>query len=397
MAHQLGLDSQADARWIALTQTIERGAGWLDQVLQRWPSPESILGDSEWSNHDHSEANSEANSEENSEVNSETNHRPAGWAALQRMIDSASPNRLLRCLPKSSSLYLVTIRDPLYPPLLAECSDRPPFLFVHGDLDTLRSTTLSVVGTRKPSLDGQRAATELTHAAVALGLTVVSGLALGIDGVAHQAALSAKGNTIAVLPSGLDQIYPSRHHRLAANIAKSGAVVSEFPLGTPPRKHHFHRRNRTLSGFSQGTLVIEAGRPSGTLITASAAADQGRDVMTLPWSIYHSEGAGCRYLLDAGATLIQSSEDLAHCLDLSVPEQLITQPASGDTSTAPARSQALPLDQREILSLLGRESHPAEALALRLDWDMDRCLACLSALEVQGWIQKGPKGYGAMR
>ena len=393
MAHQLGLDSRADARWIALTQTIERGAGWLDQVLQRWPSPESILGDSELSSHGHSEANSERNGERNSE----TNHRPAGWAALQRMIDSASPNRLLRCLPKSSSLYLVTVRDPFYPPLLAECSDRPPFLFVHGDLDTLMSATLSVVGTRKPSLDGQRAATDLSHAAVALGLTVVSGLALGIDGVAHQAALSAKGDTIAVLPSGLDQIYPSRHQRLAANIANSGAVVSEFPLGTPPRKHHFHRRNRTLSGFSQGTLVIEAGRPSGTLITASAAADQGRDVMTLPWSIYHPEGAGCRYLLDAGATLIQSSEDLAHCLDLTVPGQLITQPASGDTSAAQASSKALSLDQREMLFLLGRESHPVEALALRLDWDMDRCLACLSALEVRGSIQKGPKGYGAMR
>ena len=389
MAHQLGLDAQADARWIALTQTIERGAGWLDQVLQRWPSPESILGDNEWSSHDQCELSSE--------TNSETNHRPAGWASLQRIIDGASPNRLLRCLPKSSSLYLVTIRDPLYPPLLAECSDRPPFLFVQGELDSLRSTTLSVVGTRKPSLDGQRAATDLTRAAVALGLTVVSGLALGIDGVAHQAALSAKGNTIAVLPSGLDQIYPSRHRRLAQNIAKSGAVVSEFPLGTPPRKHHFHRRNRTLSGFSRATLVIEAGRPSGTLITASAAADQGRDVMTLPWSIYHPEGAGCRYLLDAGATLIQSTEDLAHSLDLGIPVQSMTQSVARNASAVPAQSQGLPLDQREILSLLGRESHPPETLALRLDWDMDRCLACLSALEVQGWIKKGPKGYGAMR
>ncbi len=164
----------------------------------------------------------------------------------------------------------------------------PPFLFVQGDLDSFKSTTLSVVGTRKPSLDGQRAATDLTHAAFALGLPVGSGLALGIDGIAHQ----AKGSTIAVLPLGLNQSYPSRHHQLAANIAKSGAVVSEFPLGTPPRKHHFHRRNRTLSGFSHVTLVIEARRPSGTLITASAAADQGRDVMTLPWSIHHPEGAG---------------------------------------------------------------------------------------------------------
>lgn len=381
MAHQFGLDAQADARWIALTQMIERGAGWLDQVLQRWPSPESILGDTELSSSGHSEPNG----------------RPADWASLQGMIDSASPNELLRCLPKSSSLYLVTIRDPFYPPLLAECGDRPPFLFVQGDLDSLRSSTLSVVGTRKPSLDGQRAATDLTHAAVALGLTVVSGLALGIDGVAHQAALSAKGNTIAVLPSGLDQIYPSRHRRLATNIAESGAVVSEFPLGTPPRKHHFHRRNRTLSGFSQATLVIEAGRPSGTLITASAAADQGRDVMTLPWSIYHPEGAGCRYLLDAGAMLIQSPEDLAHCLDLRAPDQPMTQTMASHASAVPAQFQTLPLDQRQILSLLGRESHRAETLALRLDWDMDRCLACLSALEVQGWINKGPKGYSAMR
>jgi len=381
MAHQIGLDAQADARWVALTQMIERGAGWLDQVLQRWPSPESILGDTELSSSGHSEPNG----------------RPADWASLQGMIDSASPNQLLRCLPKSSSLYLVTIRDPFYPPLLAECGDRPPFLFVQGDLDSLRSSTLSVVGTRKPSLDGQRAATDLTHAAVALGLTVVSGLALGIDGVAHQAALSAKGNTIAVLPSGLDQIYPSRHRRLATNIAESGAVVSEFPLGTPPRKHHFHRRNRTLSGFSQATLVIEAGRPSGTLITASAAADQGRDVMTLPWSIYHPEGAGCRYLLDAGAMLIQSPEDLAHCLDLRAPDQPMTQTMASHASAVPAQFQTLPLDQRQILSLLGRESHRAETLALRLDWDMDRCLACLSALEVQGWINKGPKGYSAMR
>jgi DNA processing protein len=381
MAHQFGLDAQADARWIALTQMIERGADWLDQVLQRWPSPESILGDTELSSSGHSE----------------TNGRPADWASLQGMIDSASPNQLLRCLPKSSSLYLVTIRDPFYPPLLAECGDRPPFLFVQGDLDSLRSSTLSVVGTRKPSLDGQRAATDLTHAAVALGLTVVSGLALGIDGVAHQAALSAKGNTIAVLPSGLDQIYPSRHRRLATNIAESGAVVSEFPLGTPPRKHHFHRRNRTLSGFSQATLVIEAGRPSGTLITASAAADQGRDVMTLPWSIYHPEGAGCRYLLDVGAMLIQSPEDLAHCLDLRAPDQPMTQTMASHASAVPAQFQTLPLDQRQILSLLGRESHRAETLALRLDWDMDRCLACLSALEVQGWINKGPKGYSAMR
>ena len=147
-------------------------------------------------------------------------------------------------------------------------------------------------------------------AAVAGGWAIVSGLALGIDGIAHDVAVRSGGTSISVLPCGIDRIYPQRHAALAEQLTWRGAVVSEFPLGTPPRKHHFHRRNRTLSGFSVATLVVEAGRPSGTLLTASAAADQGRDVLTLPWSIYHSGAAGCRYLLSDGAVLIQSAEDL---------------------------------------------------------------------------------------
>jgi DNA processing protein len=224
-------------------------------------------------------------------------------------------------------------------------------------------------------------------------LVVVSGLALGIDGIAHDAALTAGGITVAVLPSGMDRIYPVRHQRLAERVMAEGALVSEFPLGTPPRKHHFHRRNRTLSGFSEATLVVEAGRPSGTLITAGAAADQGRDVLVLPWSIYHREGAGCRHLLEDGAMLVQSVEAMqAH---LGVPT---APPASLPQSHLPASAgsysvSTLDADQQAMLTLLGSGTHGADTLSATLNWDINRCLACLTALEVSGRVRWVSGGY----
>jgi DNA processing protein len=299
----------------------------------------------------------------------------------------------------------VTPQDVEYPPLLAECEDRPPFLFVRGELECLGARTLSVVGTRKPSLGGRKATAELTAAAVSAGQVIVSGLALGIDGIAHQAALQAGGASIAVLPCGIDRVYPRRHTVLAERLIKVGAVVSEFPLGTPPRKHHFHRRNRTLSGFSMSTLVVEAGRPSGTLLTASAAADQGRDVLTLPWSIYHVGGAGCRYLLSDGATLIQSAEDLllhlgvhaaAH-VDVAVCDALGGARACSDSAHQPKLARHVAeSDQQILLRLLGGESHSAEACSIALGWHVDRCLQGLSALEIAGRVVRSPHGYSAL-
>ena len=263
-----------------------------------------------------------------------------GLEPLQRALDHPPPADLPERLLSGPGLSVVTTRDPEYPPLLAQCSDRPPFLFFRGAPRHLTARTVSIVGTRKPSVEGRRAANEFAAAAARSGLSVVSGLALGVDGIAHDAALAAGGCTIAVLPSGLDRIYPARHQQLAERVARGGALVSEFPLGTPPRKHHFHRRNRTLSGFSMSTLVVEGGRPSGTLLTASAAADQGRDVMVLPWSIYHREGAGCRYLLEDGALLVQSTE--AMCAHLGVapaPEGAASLPSGADASRAPGQGQ----------------------------------------------------------
>ena len=376
MAFQFGLNAEADGRWLALTRSILlNDARWLDQLLAAFPTPESLLN-----------APASALSRQN-----------RGAEIVRRSIEESRPLSLPDSLVDGSGLYLVTPHDPEYPALLAECADRPPFLFVRGDLKHLDTTTLSIVGTRKPSLDGQRAAAEFSAGAANAAICVVSGLALGIDGIAHDAALRAGGATIAVLPCGIDRIYPHRHRDLAQRVATGGALVSEFPFGTPPRKHHFHRRNRTLSGLSRATLVVEAGRPSGTLLTASSAADQGRDVLVLPWSIYHPNGAGCRYLLADGATLMQSVEDLWAYLNVT--------PAVGPTdaslgwafSSAGSEMPQLTPDQRRLLGLLGDSTHHADVLADTLKWELDRCLACLSALEVDGWVVKVAGGYRVRR
>lgn len=376
MAFQFGFNAEADGRWLALTRSILlNDARWLDQLLAAFPTPESVLN-----------ASASALLRQN-----------RGAEIVRRSIEESRPLSLPDSLVDGSGLYLVTPHDPEYPALLAECADRPPFLFVRGDLKHLDTTTLSIVGTRKPSLDGQRAAAEFSAGAANAAICVVSGLALGIDGIAHDAALRAGGATIAVLPCGIDRIYPHRHRDLAQRVATGGALVSEFPFGTPPRKHHFHRRNRTLSGLSRATLVVEAGRPSGTLLTASSAADQGRDVLVLPWSIYHPTGAGCRYLLADGATLMQSVEDLWAYLNVT--------PAVGPTDaslvcpfdSAGSEMPQLTPDQRRLLGLLGDSTHHADVLADTLKWELDRCLACLSALEVDGWVVKLAGGYRVRR
>ena len=370
MAHQFGLNQQADSRWLALTRAIGAGARWLDQVLQQFPSPEAILG---------------CPLERACAL---------GLEALRQTLEQPPLAKSRETELSGPPLYLVTPQDPEYPPLLAECSDRPPFLFCRGALRHLSATTLSMVGTRKPSLEGRRAAQEFAAAAADSGLVVVSGLALGVDGIAHDAALAAGGSTIAVLPSGMDRVYPARHQKLAERVMMEGVLVSEFPLGTPPRKHHFHRRNRTLSGFSEATLVVEAGRPSGTLITASAAADQGRDVMVLPWSIYHREGAGCRYLLEDGAVLVQSVAAMrAHLGMPTAPQRRGGRPASG---REPHRGITPDPDQQAMLTLLGSGTHGADLLSVHLNWDLDRCLACLTALEVAGRVEQVSGGYTAI-
>lgn len=365
MAHQFGIDPLADGRWVAFTQATLLGGCVCGALFADYASPEAWLASSDSGLAGH-----------------------PGLLELKRAVERADPwdpgYGLL-----SHTLHLLTPRDAQYPAWLRHCQDRPPFLYVSGDLSILAMRSLSVVGSRKPSLEGARAATEFAEGSAAAGLTIVSGLALGIDGRAHEGALAVGGTTIAVLPSGIDRIYPNQHRSLAQRIARQGCLVSEFPPGTPPRKHHFYRRNRTLSGLSEATLVVEAGRPSGTLLTASAAADQGREVMVLPWSIYHVGGLGCRYLLADGATLVQSVTDVLLHFGLAAESQasLVRSPSQP--------VQPLSREDRSLMQLIGGGVHSANDIAVALGWDLERCLARLSALELSGQLHRSAAGFSA--
>ncbi len=206
--------------------------------------------------------------------------------------------------------HLLTLGHPDYPTLLAELPDAPPLLFVHGDPGVLSLPQLAIVGSRNPTPGGESTARDFARHLAAAGVTVTSGLALGVDGAAHEGALDAEGVTVAVMGTGLDRVYPARHRDLAHRIAVRGALVSEFAPGTPPKGDHFPRRNRIISGLSLGTLVVEAALRSGSLITARLASEQGREVFAIPGSIHNPLARGCHALIRQGAKLVETGQDI---------------------------------------------------------------------------------------
>ena len=208
--------------------------------------------------------------------------------------------------------HIVCYKDQDYPSLLKEIHDPPPVLFVAGDPALLNYRQLGIVGSRSPSQLGLMNTRCFSQYLVEQGMVVSSGLAAGIDGEAHQAALDAGGFTIAVAGHGLDQIYPRHHLRLAQSIRQAGAVISEFPIGTQLRPQLFPRRNRIISGLSEGVLVVEAALKSGSLITARMAMEQGREVFAIPGSIHNPLSRGCHQLIKQGAKLVESGEDIFH-------------------------------------------------------------------------------------
>ena len=217
----------------------------------------------------------------------------------------------------------ILLADKNYPKLLKEIFDPPKELYVWGELKAEEKYPLAVVGTRKISNYGKQVAVPLVKTLANAGLTIVSGLALGIDGLAHQAALDVGGRTIAVLGSSLDIIYPALHKKLAENIANSGgAVISEYPPGTRPAKYTFPARNRIVAGLSLGVLVIEAPEKSGALITARFALDQGREVFAVPGSVYNPNSIGCNKLIKMGAKPVTGAEDIFETFNLEFSTEL---------------------------------------------------------------------------
>jgi len=221
---------------------------------------------------------------------------------------------------------VLTWDDPRYPARLMAINDPPPVLYIRGDLRPDDDWAVAIVGTRQASAYGKEAARVLATDLVRAGVTIVSGLARGIDAQVHRAALEAKGRTLAVLGSGVDIIYPWENSKLAEEIVGHGALISEYALGTQPEANNFPPRNRVISGLSRGVIVVEAGEQSGALITADFAADQGRDVFAVPGSIFHRGSQGTNRLIRDGATPVLSANDVLEALNLTaVPQQVEAQ------------------------------------------------------------------------
>lgn len=266
----------------------------------------------------------------------------------------------------------IPIGDPRYPPMLREAPDPPPWLFCRGNPACLAQAAVAVVGSRRASHGGLRAAQQISAHLAAAGYAVCSGLALGIDAAAHRGALET-GATVAVLASGVDRPSPLRHQRLAEQIVEAGCLVSELPATTAPSKYQFPRRNRIISGLSQATIIVEAALPSGSLHTAASALEQGREVYTLPWSVFHEQGAGCRRLLRDGATPITALEELPNLF----PGVRDCREAQRELPSGLAGS---------LLRVLGDEGLSLQSLGQAMEMPVPELLALLSDLELQGWL-----------
>ena len=274
---------------------------------------------------------------------------------------------------------VLTLGDAAYPPRLLQTADPPLLLYVNGDAALLATRAIAVVGSRNPSAQGADNARAFAAQLGRDGWTVVSGLALGIDGAAHEGALAAGAPTIAVIGTGPDIAYPSRHRDLARRIAEHGLVVSEYAPGTPPLGPNFPQRNRIIAGLARGTLVVEAALQSGSLITARQAAEYGREVFAVPGSIHSPLSRGCHALIRQGAKLVESADDIL--------EELQGAPAA---SAAPAPVAVGRSDP--VLEALGHDPASLDALCARTGWSAQELSARLLELELEDRVARLPGG-----
>ena len=279
-------------------------------------------------------------------------------------------------------------QPPEYP--FTELPDPPPLLFVQGDPDLLARPQLAIVGSRNPSPVGHRTAQEFARHLAGGGLIVTSGLALGIDGAAHRGALAA-GTTIAVMGTGPDRIYPARHQALARRIAASGALVTEFPPGVGAQAENFPRRNRIISGLCVGTLVVEATRRSGSLITARLASEQGREVFAIPGSIHNPLARGCHALIRQGAKLVETAQDIVEEL-APLLGSLTAFSLQPDPVAAPGEAVALDADYAHLLAVMGHDPLSPDELIRASGLSAETVASMLLLLELEGLVAACPGG-----
>ena len=316
---------------------------------------------------------------------------------------------------------LITLADPAYPHMLLQMADPPVLLYAIGQVDRLLQSTqpcIAMVGSRNPTPQGASNARAFGKAFAEMGWTVVSGLALGVDGAAHEGALQAVAShpaaqrglaTIAVVGTGLDRVYPRQHHDLAHRIVQHGVILSESPLGTPPLSHHFPKRNRIIAGLSHGVLVVEAALQSGSLITARLAGEQGKEVFAIPGSIHAPQARGCHALIKQGAKLVESAQDVLEELRPVVPASSHAAHAGASAAGLSAAEHAavakdvdvaieaegepaMPPDEALLLQALGHDPVGLDMLLARTGMDAATLQAKLLELELLGLVGRLPGG-----
>ncbi|MCB1776079.1 MAG: DNA-processing protein DprA [Candidatus Competibacteraceae bacterium] len=290
--------------------------------------------------------------------------------------------------------HLLALTDSRYPPLLRQISYPPPLLFVHGDPDCLRNLQLAVVGTRNPTPLGRETAHRFAEHLAGAGMTITSGLALGIDTAAHEGALAnSVGHTIAVMGTGLDRVYPAKNRDLAYAIAERGALISELPTGTPAAAGNFPQRNRLISGLALGVLVVEAAARSGSLITARLALEQGREVFAIPGSIHNPLAKGCHALIREGAKLVETATDILEELGSLAAVSAIAPMAEAALGATKPAMDLLDEEYRQLLVAMGDESCGVDLLVERCGLTAEVVSSMLLILELEGFIAAIPGGF----
>ncbi len=292
---------------------------------------------------------------------------PASWSAVESWLDD-------------SANHIITLADSVYPQALLQIPDPPPLLYAKGRLDLLNRPGFAIVGSRNATAQGLTNAQAFATALSEAGLTIISGLALGVDAAAHHGGLDGASSTVAVVGTGLDTVYPARNRDLAHRIAAHGTLISEFPLGTPALAANFPRRNRLICGLSRGCLVVEAAISSGSLITARLATDQGREVFAIPGSIHSPLAKGCHALIKQGAKLVESAQDVLEELGWSQPVQQVVTP------------QADAANRHPLLAHVGFDPVDFDTLQHRSGLAIDQLNTALTDLELSGLVESLPGG-----
>ncbi|HEX3911997.1 MAG TPA: DNA-processing protein DprA [Steroidobacteraceae bacterium] len=303
----------------------------------------------------------------------------------------AAPSAAERAWTENPRHHLLPFTDPRYPVALGGLERGPIALYVVGQPQVLNDPQLSIVGSRNPTAAGRDTAFAFAESLAACGLGITSGLAEGIDSAAHRGALAAQGVTIAVLGSGVDVVYPRSNKDLAARIHVQGALISEFPLGTPPRRGNFPQRNRLIAALSLGTLVVEAARRSGSLITARFAGDQNRELFAIPGSIHNPLSRGCHELIRQGAKLTETAADILTELNFSHFFDEVRR-ASDALAPAPGIEAGMDKEHKILLDALGFDPADLDMLVVRTGFKPEAVSSMMLILELEGHVQAAPGG-----